>query len=55
MQLNTGVVTPYQGIVWYDFTPSESGRGMSLEVDGGSWATFKATEMKMFTTMESSK
>ena len=47
-QLNTNVVTPYNGIVWYPFFASTSGRGTSLEVDGGSWATFKATEMKIF-------
>ena len=47
-QLNTNVVTPYNGIVWYPFFASTSGRGASLEVDGGSWATFKATEMKIF-------
>ena len=47
-QLNTNVVTPYNGIVWYPFFASKSGRGASLEVDGGSWATFKATEMKIF-------
>ena len=47
-QLNTNVVTAYNGIVWYPFFTSTSGRGTSLEVDGGSWATFKATEMKIF-------
>ena len=47
-QLNTNNVTAYNGIVWYPFFTSTSGRGTSLEVDGGSWATFKATEMKIY-------
>ena len=48
-------INPYQGIVWYPFIPSDSARGKNLDVDGGSWATFKATEMKIFATVENSK
>ena len=46
---------PYVGIVWYDFfkTPAGlGGRGTMLEVDGGSWASFKATEMRIFTNID---
>ena len=46
---------PYQGIVWYPFLSSTSERGKNIEVEGGSWATFKATEMKIFTIIENSK
>ena len=53
MQLNEGVVTdPYQGIAWYPFYASTTGRGINLEADGGSWATFKATEMKIYANVE---
>ena len=47
-----GTVTPYNGIVWYPFYASEQDRGLQLETDGGSWATFKATEMRIFTNVE---
>ena len=43
------------GIVHYPWYSSVSGRGAALEVDGGSWKSFKATEMKISTTTESSK
>ena len=49
------ITNPFQGIVWYPFVPSDSVRGRNLDVDGGSWATFKATEMKIFTVVENSK
>ena len=49
------VPNPFEGIVWYPFSAGESGRGASIDVDGGSWATFKATEMKISATIESSK
>ena len=38
--------------MWYNAFTSTSGRGASLEVDGGSWATFKATEMKIYTNID---
>ena len=44
-----------KGISWYTFFPSTTDRGANLEVDGGSWATFAATEMKIFTTLQNSK
>ena len=43
------------GIVHYPWYTSVSGRGAALEVDGGSWKSFKATEMKISGTTESSK
>ena len=46
-QLNIDNVTPYNGIVWYDSYTSDEGRGTNLEADGGSWQTFKATEMRI--------
>ena len=46
------MINPYNGIVWYPFFASTKYRGSVLEADGGSWATFKATEMKMFTSVE---
>ena len=46
-QLNTVTATPYNGIVWYDSYASDEGRGTNLEPDGGSWHTFKATEMRI--------
>ena len=49
------VPNPFEGIVWYPFSAAKSGRGASIDVDGGSWATFKATEMKISATIESSK
>ena len=53
MQLNTPVVTEaFKGITWYPFLVSTSGRGASLEPEGGSWASFKATEMKISTYMD---
>ena len=57
IQMNTiaGSIMPYVGIVWYDFfkTPTDfGGRGTMLEVDGGSWASFKATEMRIFTNID---
>ena len=53
-QLNPhgGTVNPYNGIVWYPFYASTKDRGSELEADGGSWATFKATEMRIFTGVE---
>ena len=45
----------HKGIYWYTFFPSTTDRGAHLEVDGGSWATFAATEMKIFTTLQNSK
>ena len=53
-QLNTGAVTAFTGIAWYPFFSSTSGRGLDLDILGGSWKTFKATEMKMSTTIERS-
>ena len=44
----------HKGINWYPFFPSTTNRGAQLEVDGGSWATFAATEMKIFTTLTNS-
>ena len=44
-----------KGISWYTFFPSTTNRGANLEVDGGSWATFAATEMKIFTTLINSR
>ena len=56
MQLNTPIVTEaFKGITWYPFLVSTSGRGASLEPEGGSWATFKATEMKITTYMDTRK
>ena len=52
---NAYVPSPFEGIVWYPFSAAKSGRGASIDVDGGSWATFKATEMKISATIESSK
>ena len=46
-QLNNVNPTIYNGIVWYPFFTSTEGRGTNLEVDGGTWSTFKATEMKI--------
>lgn len=56
-QLNQymGTVNPYTGIVWYPFyatADTAMDRGSQLEADGGSWATFKATEMRIFTNVE---
>ena len=53
-QLNTvpGSITPYHGLVWYTFYADDEGRGLSLEVDGGSWKSFKATEMKIFANVD---
>ena len=53
-QLNPvgGSITPYNGIIWYNAFTTTSGRGTSLEVDGGSWATYKATEMKIYTNID---
>ena len=48
------VATPFNGIVWYNFYPSSVGRGASLEADGGSWKTFKATEMRISTDLDGS-
>ena len=48
-QLNAvNPVVAYHGIIWYPFYATLTGRGASLEADGGSWASFKATEMKIF-------
>ena len=47
-QLNTVNPTAYDGIIWYPFYATLTGRGANLEADGGSWATFKATQMKIF-------
>ena len=44
-----------KGIYWYTWYPSSSGRGAQLDVDGGSWATFAQTEIKMFSTTSKSK
>ena len=41
----------FQGIVWYTSFPSTTGRGAKLEVDGGSWATYRATKMRISTTL----
>ena len=49
MQLNTVTPVPYNGIVWYPFFSSVVGRGTNLEADGGSWKTFRATEMRILT------
>ena len=46
------VTTPFTGIVWYNFYGSNQGRGASLEPDGGSWKTFKATEMRITTDLD---
>ena len=46
------VTTPFTGIVWYNFYGSNTGRGASLEPDGGSWKTFKATEMRITTDLD---
>ena len=46
-QLNTVEATAYNGIVWYPFFANTEGRGTQLEPDGGSWRSFKATEMKI--------
>ena len=55
-QLSTddAVPTPFNGIVWYNFYPSSVGRRASLEADGGSWKTFKATEMRISTYLDRS-
>lgn len=53
-QINEGYVNRenwYKGIAWYSFFPSATGRGASLEIDGGSWASFKGTEIKISTTV----
>ena len=47
-----GSIVPMQGIVWYPFYTSTEGRGTSLEPDGGKWATFKATEMKIYANID---
>ena len=57
-QLNTvDPPTAYNGIVWYPFFASLEGRGAStlMQPDGGSWATFKATEMKISANVELEK
>ena len=54
IQLNTipGSIMPYTGIVWYDFFKNTEGRGTMLEPDGGLWASFKATEMRIYTNID---
>ena len=47
-----GSVTPFKGISWYDAYATVSGRGASLEPDGGKWATYKATEMKIYANID---
>ena len=51
--MNTAIpaTDPYKGIVWYDFFTSSAGRGTGLEVEGGLWKSFKATEMRIYTTV----
>ena len=51
-QLNTVDPTAYNGIVWYPFFASTEGRGTQLEPDGGTWRTFKATEMKIYANVD---
>ena len=48
-QLNTANPVAYNGIIWYPAYSTLDGRGTNLEPDGGSWATFKATEMRIIT------
>ena len=59
MQLNTKIacnyddsIKPYTGIVWYDFFKTKENRGAALEIDGGSWKSFKATEMRIFANID---
>ena len=47
-----GSITPFQGIAWYDAYATVDGRGASLEPDGGKWATYKATEMKIYANID---
>ena len=47
--------SPYDGIVWYPFTESPAGRGASLEVYGGTWKTWKKSEMRIILEPEYSK
>ena len=54
IQLNIkhACIKPYAGIVWYDFFKTKENRGAALEIDGGSWKSFKATEMRIFADID---
>ena len=47
MNANKQLNDVYSGIIWYDAYVSEEGRGTNLDADGGSWKSFKATEMRI--------